>query len=184
MGGIGELGLDQLLLRLANDVVGPGKALLATLAYIMAIYYAIQGILRIIRKGEEGPRGPSGTNIMMCFVLCGVFVQLGGTMDAFANSLFAGGRASATATLAYTVGSQEMTQHVNNVMSALFGFVSLVGWAFFMKGWVILESVSNGNSQSSQTSGWIHIFGGVLAVNLTDFLAYLQGSLQINILNV
>lgn len=178
------LGLDRLMIRFAEDVVPPAKILLALFFYITGLWLALAALIRLKRKNEQGSRAAPTEGIAMSFVVAAVLISAGASMDAFANSIFGASRSAGAAVLAYTVGDSELTGHVNAMISSVFMFIELVGWAYFAKGWMVLQEVADGNNQHTGWGGTIRLLAGVCAVHLYDFIEIVQGTFHLEILRI
>jgi hypothetical protein len=89
-------------------------------------------------------------------------------MGAWVSSLFSDGTAvSNFANMSFTGGLNDAALgHVHNVISAVLGFMIIIGWISFIRGWFILREVAEGNHQASMMAAMTHLFGGALAINL------------------
>lgn len=173
-------GLDVMVLRFMSDIWFPVSYLIAGFTYLAGIILVIVGIFRILKRADDGVRGPGGIGTIFCFLVGGALLSVDAMIGAFSTSLFDDSVVSTYATLQYTTGmTPEETQHVHNVISAVLAFMMIVGIISFVRGLFILKDYTNGDSQASLMASFTHLFGGALAINLGPLLNAVQTTLDI-----
>lgn len=170
-------GLDSMVYMLVADIWEPMQILLSSFAYLAGLVFVVIGIGRLIKTAQEGPRGPSGIGTIMTFVTAGALFSLDNMMGAFSGSLFATNEVATYAMLSDTTGDALVDSHIEAVISAVIGFMALVGWISFVRGFFILRDVAEGNGQASLMAATTHMFGGALAVNLGPVMNAVQSTL-------
>lgn len=175
--GVSGDGLDAKLVALMKDVWEPMQYLMLGFSYLAGIILIMIGISRLMKSEQEGARGPMGIGTIMTFLVAGVLLSLNKTLGATVTSIFDSG-AKNQALLTYAVDG-DAKKHAEAVIGAIFAFVALLGWVSFIRGFFIMRSVAEGNSQASAMAGMTHILGGAVAVNLGAFIQAVQNSLQI-----
>ncbi len=169
-------GLDTMIFILVADIWEPLQILLGSFAYLAGLVFVMIGISRLMKTAQEGPRGPTGVGTIMTFVTAGVLFSLDAIMGAFSQSMFASNVITTYGLLQTTTGSLGVDYHVEAMISAVIGFMALVGWISFIRGFFILRDVAEGNGQASLMAASTHIFGGALAVNLGPLLNAVQST--------
>jgi hypothetical protein len=168
-------GLDTIVVALVKDLWRPLQAAIFGFSYLAGLVLVVVGILRIVKTSQDGPRGPGGFGTIMTFLTAGVLFSLDRVMGAFSESTFLNTTTSTAPFMQYTTGmTAAEVGHAHAVISAIIGFVALVGWISFVRGWFIIRAVAEGNQQASLMAGVTHIFGGALAVNLGPLLNAVQ----------
>ncbi len=171
-------GLDAMVVLLVQDIWQPLQILLASFSYLAGLVFVVIGIGRLIKTSQEGPRGPSGIGTIMTFVTAGVLFSLDNIMGAFSTSMFDDSLVSTYAVLSSSASTGDMLvdDHIVAVISAVIGFMALVGWISFIRGFFILRDVAEGNGQASLMAAVTHMFGGALAVNLGPLMNVVQST--------
>jgi len=174
-------GLDTMMVNLIADIWEPMHIVVAVFSYIAGLIFMMIGILRLIKTSQDGPRGPGGFGTIMTFVTAAILFSMDELMGAFLNSIFGDPGSSTSSVLAYgEIGLSPGEQaHIQAVISAVVGFVAIVGWISFLRGWFILRGVGEGDQQSSLMAAVTHIIAGVLCVNIGGVMNAIQFTLGI-----
>ena len=177
-------GLDSMLSMLVADIWAPLHTLLFAFSYLAGLVFLVIGIGRLIKTAQDGPRGPASVGTVMTFVTAGLLFSLDNLMGAFSMSMFGDNDVATYAVLQDTTGDYLIDSHVAGVISAVLGFMIMVGWISFIRGFFILRDVAEGNGQASLMAATTHMFGGALAVNLGPVMNAVQNTLGIQGLGV
>lgn len=173
-------GLDVMVLRFVSDIWQPVGVLLAGFSYLAGILLVMVGIFRMLKRTDDGVRGPGGIGTIFCFLVGGALLSVDAMIGAFSTSLFDTNEVATYADLQYTTGmTPEEVIHVHNVISAVLAFMMIVGIISFIRGLFILKDYSNGDQQASLMASFTHLFGGALAINLGPLLNAVQTTLDI-----
>lgn len=170
-------GLDSMVYWLVADLWEPLQILIASFAYIAGLVFIVIGISRLLKTAQEGPSGPSGIGTIMTFVTAGVLFSLDRMMGAFSSSLFGRNVVRTYAILQQETGDNAVNGHVEAMISAVIGFMALIGWISFVRGFFILRDVAEGKGQASLMVASTHIIGGALAVNLGPLIMAVESTL-------
>lgn len=173
-------GLDALVVRLMQDIGGPTEKLLTAFCYLSAIGFMMVGISRLTKRMEDGPRGPAGMGTIMTFVAAGALFAFGDMMGAFTASIFGDSTIATHAIIANNIGmtADDMTK-VQTVIEAVMGFIMIVGFIAFIRGWFVLKNFADGNQGATLAQGLTFLFGGALAINLGELINAFQSTLGI-----
>lgn len=181
-GGTTKGALDDMIMSVIADVYGPVTTLLSSFSYIAGAALMLVGLSRLTKKMEEGPRGPGGMGTLMTFIAAGALFSSGNSMAAFSNSIF--GNSSATSSILISSDViQDGAENVQNVIRAMLGFVMLVGFIAFIRGWFVLKAFADGQSGATLAQGLTFLLGGTIAINLGDFVQALSNTLGITALS-
>lgn len=172
--------LDGMIVDFIADIYGPATNLLTAFSYISAIALMLVGISRLTKKMEEGPRGPAGAGTMMTFLASGALFSFGDSIGTFVNSVFDGNDVAINATISDDVITDaDDRAKIETVISALLGFVMLVGFVAFIRGWFVLKSFADGAQGATLAQGLTFLFGGTLAINLGELVNVIQNTVGI-----
>lgn len=172
----GGYGLDTMLVALVSDILQPTMLLFAGFSYLAGLIFIVVGISRLLKTAQEGPRGPSGVGTIMTFVTAGVLFSLDGVMGAFTTSLGGDEIVETYGVLDQSTGDLNVDEHINTIIASVVGFMMIIGWISFLRGFFIIREVSEGGHQASLMAGVTHIFGGALAVNLGPVMNAVQST--------
>lgn len=177
VGEVGGAGLDALLVALVDDLWYPMQYLIGAFAWIAGLMFIMVGISRMLKSADEGARGPSGIGTIMTFLTGAALLTADSMMSAVSGSIFLSNNYATYGILQTTAGlTSDQEQHINSVIGAIVGFMVIVGWVSFIRGFFIVRDFSEGG-QSSIMAGITHIIGGALAVNIGSVLNAIQFTL-------
>lgn len=168
------LSLDDVMMNLVSDIGPMMEDLVGAFAYIFGLIFVVVGLIRLTKHQQEGPRGPSGMGTFTTFAVAGALLSLGGMMNAATGSLFGTNTTFTYANLSFTGVSPAAENRIEVVVEAVLGFMMIIGWISFARGWFILKAVADGGGQGSMMAGITHILGGALAVNLGHLINAVQ----------
>jgi len=182
-GGTGE-GLDARFISFVSNINGPLRFAISAVCWLIGIVMAFNGIVRLTKVAQQGPKGPAGAGTIMTFIVAAILLSIGNIMNAVSVSV---------------LGSQDFTtnyqlvaipaalgshgQMAQSAFQAALIFVQLVGWLAFARGWLLIRDIVDGTSKSSMLSGFTHVVGGALAANIGLVLQALQATLGITIIS-
>lgn len=175
-------GLDKMVVDFMSDIGGPAEALLTGFSYIWGIAFLLVGISRLTKRMEEGPRGPAGMGTIMTFIASGVLFSFGDSMGAFANSMFGdGGNSLKMNALVSTdvISDTGDKAKIEAVIEAVMGFVMLVGYIAFIRGWFVLRAFADGQQGATVAQGLTFLFGGTLAINLGQLINVIMKTVDV-----
>lgn len=169
-------GIDKMMVGLIADIWAPMLALIGSFGYLAGIILIMIGISRLLKTAQDGPRGPGGMGTIMTFITAGCLFSLDSLMGAFQSSVFASHKVANFAVLGTQSGSPNVDSHTLAVISAILGFMIIVGWISFVRGIFIFRDVAEGNNQASLMAAITHMIGGAMAVNLGALLNAVQST--------
>lgn len=170
------MSLDVMLMNFVQNVRGPMQFLLWSLGIVLGLFFMITAFMRMARgAAQDGPRGSLGSGTLMRIVIGAILFSLAATSDVFTSTLFGGSIVQFTGMNLAGVSGASVT-HINQVMSAIFVFVQIIGFMAFFRGFLILRALADGNNGSSSTAAFTHIIGGAVAINISPMLNALQNT--------
>lgn len=177
---ISGTGLDAMMAKLTKDLISPMANLISNFVYLAGIILIMIGIMRQLKSMQDGVKGPGGIGTIMTFLVGGALLSIWPMLGAWSETMFGSSTVLTHGTLKYTAGmTADEVKHVHAVISSILGFMMIIGWVSFVRGFFIIRAVSEGESNASLMAGLTHLFGGALAVNLGPLLNAVQSTLGI-----
>lgn len=182
-GGSGE-GLDARFISFVSNVDGPLRAAITAICWLIGVIMAFNGVVRLTKVSQKGPKGPAGAGTLMTFIVAAIMLSLGNMMEAVSFSVLGGVDFSTSYELvAIPKALGKHGEAAKNAFQAALVFVQLIGWIAFARGWLLIRDIVDGTSKSSMLSGFTHVIGGALAANIGSVLKALQATLGITIIS-
>ncbi len=187
--GGGSGGLDTMMINMVADIQDDFRFLVEVGAYLAGIVFAMMGVMRLVKASNEGPRGPSLGGTFSIFGIAAVLLSLSGMMDLVSISVFG---------TSYTSGANALPElcpgisghlgtgagSANEVMQALGALAQIYGWGAFLKGWIMMKNMADGDPHTPFGGAVTHIIAGAICVNITQFLNELEASFGLGAMDV
>lgn len=144
---------------------------LAGFTLMFASFYKLKqyGELRSMMSLQTDLRGP----VVSIFVAA-ILVYLPTALKIMMNSFFGYG-----SPIAYEA---DESNRWSQTVSIVVYFTQIMGLIAFVKGWIVISRVANKSSQNATFGkGVIHIFGGLVAININGTVALLNATLGTSI---
>lgn len=166
--------------HLAENLV-PIEKLLTGGAYLLGIFFAIKAILSLKHFGEGRMGGGQKEGLkepLIYFLVSAVFLYFPTAFAILMNTTF-----GYSNVLAYSSISSS-----NQTISTLFGsgssigqslslVIQVIGMVAFFRGWLLIARSGSQGQPGNVSKGLIHIFGGILAMNIVGTLQVLNNTL-------
>ena len=161
--------------------MAPVQRLISGAAYLIGIAFAVKALYCLKTYGESRTMMSGNSSIkepLAYFLVAGMLIYLPTGFQILMNSTFGPN----SSILAYTNSN-------NPTMDAVFGPNSLVGASLaliiqtigliaFVRGWVLIaRSASQGQPPGGTGKGMIHVFGGILAMNIVGTLEIINNTI-------
>lgn len=173
---------SDMITNIANNML-PIQKLITGAAYLMGVVFIMKAILTLKQYGESRTAMSSGQQSLkepLMYFLVGAFLLF------FPTGL--------GVMLQTTFGEDSITDYrpidsKNPTWNGLFGSGSAVGRALvliiqtiggiaFVRGWILIaRGASHGQQPGGTGKGMVHIFGGVLAMNIVSTLQIINNTL-------
>ena len=176
------VGLGDALISFVSTLLVPGTSLIEIACYVIGGFVLLQALLRLMRSGEEGLRGPSGAGTALTFLVAIVFLTFPQWLDAWGETLFGATERGAEATLAYAQG--ERGERYRMLLWAVFKIVQFVGLFSFLRGVFVLRDSADGRNGATVGRAFAHIIGGVCAWHIVWVIDRVQNTLGIAPLSI
>ncbi len=175
-------GLGDALIAFVSTLLVPGSLLVEIVCYVIGGVVFLQALLRLMRSGEEGLRGPSGMGTALTFLVAIVFLTFPQWLGVWGETLFGGTERGAAATLAYAQG--ERGERYRLLLWAVFKIVQFVGLFAFLRGVFVLRDSADGRNGATAGKAFAHIVGGVCAWHIVWVIDRVQNTLGIAPLSI
>lgn len=171
----------QIINNIANNL-GPVEKLLTGGTYLLGVSFAIRALYCLKLHGERSAGGQQSSGMkepLIYLVVASVFLYFPTAFSILMNTTF-----GYSSVLAYAP-----TYSNNQRISSLFGpgsevgqalslIIQVIGLVAFIKGWLLIsKSASQGQPPGGTSKGLVHIFGGILAMNIVGTLQVLNNTL-------
>lgn len=148
-------------------------------AYIIGCAFAFKALYSLKVYGELRTMMASNTSLkepLTYLIVAAVFIYLPTAVDLFMQSTF-----DTSQILGYAQLPAGFSFTATNGGYALLKLLQLIGIIAFIRGWVILaRSTAQGSQPGGAGKGIIHIFGGVLMMNIVFTINVLYNTLGIS----
>lgn len=175
-------GIGEALVSLVAVLLVPGSLLVEIACYVIGGVVFLQALLRLMRSGEEGLRGPSGAGTALTFLVAIVFLTFPQWLEAWGHTLFGETGQGAAASLAYARG--ERSERYELMLWAVFKVVQFVGLFSFLRGVFVLRDSAEGRNGATAGKAFAHIVGGVCGWHILWVIDRVQNTLGIAPLNI
>ena len=175
-------GLGGALISLVANLMPEARALLSIVCYLLGTALFLAALLRLMRSGEEGLRGPSGYGTAATFLAAVALLTFPQWLDAWGETLFGAVPRGAGASLAYAGG--ERSGDYEMVLWAVLKIVEAVGVLAFLKSWFVLRDAADGRNGATLGKAFAHMIGGVCGWHIIWVIDRVQNTLGIAPLNI
>jgi intracellular multiplication protein IcmC len=170
------------ILRNIAASLEPIQQLITGVAYVMGIAFAFKAIYSLKVYGEARTMMSSNASLkepVTYLVVSAVFIYLPRAMKVLLMTTFGD-----TDILPYAPINSS-----NGTLDALFGsnspvgaslslFIQVIGLIAFIRGWVLIARAAGQGGQPGTTGkGLMHVFGGILAINIVKTLEIINNTL-------
>lgn len=168
----GAVSLDQMMIRFVQDIRGPMSFLIWALGVVLGFFFLITAFLRMARgAAQDGPRGSVGSGTLMRIVIGSILISTAVTADVFTATLFG---TTPTRFDGLILSALPVTTQANQAFSAILIFIQIIGFIAFMRGFLMLRALADGNSSISTAAAFTHVLGGAVAINISPALRALE----------
>lgn len=157
-----DFSLQQMIVNLSRTYPDLWRLITAT-AYIIGFVFIFQALYHMKIYGELRTMMASQTSFktpLTYFVAGSSLIYIPTAYNILEKTFFN----TTGATILGYAGQQAVGY--SEAMSAVLGFVQIVGLIAFVRGWVIVAKGSRQGAQMSIGKGMMHIIGGLLAINI------------------
>jgi hypothetical protein len=178
--GGGGAGLEAMLTGFVTNIKMPLQTAASAVAIISGLFMMLRGLLKASKYGID-PKANSMHSILTNIGFGALLFTIGDNLTHMLGSVF-GSTSIASTALNWNLPSGVSPEFTTAVSSALI-FVQLIGTIAFVRGWLILKKVVEGGGNVTLAQGLTHIIGGVLAINIGQFLTLMDSTFGTGLLN-
>lgn len=179
-GSSGGTGLDGMLSNFVSNIQAPLQNVISAAARISGLFMMVRGLMKASKYGFD-PKTNSVHSILTNIGFGAILIS-SGNLDIMLGSLFGGTDISSPSALSWNLPTTVSTEFTTAVSAAL-TFVTLIGAIAFVRGWLIMKKVVEGGGNVTLAQGLTHILGGVLAINIGQFLVLMDKTFGTGLLN-
>ena len=169
-------GLDVMMTNLVTNIKGPLIAALSIVCFIVGVFLVLRGVLRMAKFGQD-PKEASMPRILTSMVFGAIFMVMGQSLNIMMDSVFGVGTTLAPNTVLSWSSINSLgvdTTSFKTAVTAALTFFQLVGFIAFVRGWNVVRNAAEGSGQATYAQGFTHIIGGVMAINIYQYLIILD----------
>ena len=170
---LGNLSAGQMLTNIANQIPNLMR-LVTAIAYVLGMIFIFIAVLKMKHLGESRTMMSREHSIMgpIIYLVIGAMLLYLPSAVQMSTSTFWG----TPNPIGYLTGTDQWTQFLNDCFSV----VQLFGTIAFIRGLVILSHLGGGGGgQKNLSQGLTHIIGGILCINIYQFVRVILFTLGI-----
>lgn len=170
-------GTTTVLVNLANNLL-PVQKLITGAAYLIGIAFAVKALYSLKVYGEARTMMSSNTSIkepVFYFMASAFLIFFPTGVDVILQTSF-----GSSNILSYSESSaaQALFGGDNDLGNALVIIFQTIGLYAFVRGWVLIaRAASQGQPPGGTGKGLMHVFGGILAVNIVGTVEMINNTL-------
>lgn len=166
--------LDQMMINLIANIKAPMGFLIWSLSAILGLFFLVTAFVRMAKgAGQDGPRGSLGSGTVGRVIIGAILLSLAATADIFTTTIFGGAGAQFKGLSIAGVAAPTLAR-AESVMAAILVFIQIIGFIAFMRGFLMLRALADGNNGVSTAAAATHIVGGAVAINISPALKIIQ----------
>ncbi len=170
------LDIAELLVNLSASYE-PIVHLITGSAYVMGMAFGMIGVYKLKVYGDSRTMMSQSTSLkgpIMYLLTSAVFLYLPTAIDTLMLTLYG----NTGTPLSY--GSPDDDLVPDEVIFAAVRLVQIIGLIAFIRGWLLLAQSSKQGAQPMTGKAMVHIFGGILAINILGTKDIISGTFGIN----
>lgn len=170
-------GTTDVLINLANSLI-PVEKTITGASYLMGLAFGIKAIVTLKIHGEQrSSMGAGGMKEATIYLMVSAMLLYYPTaFEVIMNSTFGYSSVLAYSSLS---ASANLFGSDSAVGMALFTIIQVIGLIAFIRGWLLIARSGSGQGGQPGTigKGFMHVFGGVLAMNMTGTMEVFHNTL-------
>lgn len=174
-------GQIDVLANIANNMPAVQR-LITGAAYLMGLMFFIKAIMTLKEFGESRTMMSSSKNIkepLLYFIVGSMLLYLPTGVAVLMQSTF--GYSNILAYAPLTTGNSSLNTLFgpnSGIGQSLAIIIRTIGLIAFIRGWVLVaRSASGGQAPGGMGKGMVHVFGGILAMNIVGTLNVINNTL-------
>ena len=152
-------------------------------AYLIGLMFAFKALMTLKAHGESRSQMSSGGNSikepLLYFLVAGMLIYLPSGFEVLMNSTFGYSNVLAYAPVNSHNSGLDMLFGADSMFgSSLALIIQTIGVIAFVRGWILVaRSASQGQQAGGTGKGLMHVFGGILAMNIVGTLQIINNTL-------
>lgn len=170
----------NILLNIANDIV-PLQNLITGLAYLIGISFMVKALYSLKVYGEARSMMSSNSSIKepAIYILIGALLIYTPTaVEIMMNTTFGYGTILSYAPIGGDTWFSTIFGADTEIQKPLILIIQIIGLYAFVRGWVLIaRAASQGQPPGGTGKGLVHVFGGILAMNIVGTIQIINNTL-------
>lgn len=172
--GVSSLSAQEMLINISKQVPSLMR-LVTAIAYVLGMYFIIHGIIKLKHAGEMRTMMSREHSLMAPIVM----LSIGAMLLYLPSSVQVGMSTFWTDPNPYAYLKQK--DQWSEFINVCFTIVQLIGTIAFIRGLVLISHLGTGSGQHGTLSkGMTHIIGGILCINIYEFIKVITTTLGID----
>jgi len=160
----------------------PIQKLISAVAYILGIMFAIKALMTLKQFGESKSAMSGSTHSikepLMYFLVAGMLLYFPTGLKIMNNTIFGPDYSPLSYLSTQNPGGDFLFGSGSAVGKSLSLIIQTLGGIAFVRGWVLIARASSQGQQPGGTGkGLMHVFGGILAMNIVLTLQIINNTL-------
>ena len=172
-----DVSQTNVLINIAKSLI-PVQNLITGAAYFIGISFALKALLTLKQHGESKTQMSSQTSIkepLFYFMIAGFLIYFPTGFEIIMNTTFGYSNVLAYSDSNLTDSMFGGNSQLGNAVVIIFQTIGLYA---FTRGWILIaRAASQGQQPGGTGKGLMHVFGGVLAVNIVGTVELLKNTL-------
>lgn len=148
-----------------GQALGPLQALFSVVCYAAALFLAFLGTREMVRvawaPAGSPPQGLSWGSVGTTYFVAVMFAAFPQAMATAEMTVFGQG-----SPLSYRgVDGVPMADSSRQALGVIIGYMQLLGWVFFMRGWLMLRKAAQGKIEGAGPA-WTQVISGILLADI------------------
>ncbi len=170
------------ILRNIAATLEPVELLITGLAYIMGLSFAFKGIYSLKVYGEARAMMASNASLkepLTYLIVAAVFIYLPAAMRILLMTTFGDSNILEYAPLNSSNSTLDLLFGSNSAVGRpLALIIQVIGLIAFIRGWVLIaRGAGQGGQPGTTGKGFMHVFGGILAINIVKTIEIINNTL-------
>lgn len=170
----------NILLNIANDIV-PLQNLITGLAYLIGVTFLVKALYSLKVYGEARSMMSSNSSIKepVLYMLIGALLIYTPTaVEIMMNTTFGYSTILSYAPISGSSWFSTAFGSDTQIQKPLILIIQIIGLYAFVRGWVLIaRAASQGQPPGGTGKGLVHVFGGILAMNIVGTIQIINNTL-------
>lgn len=170
----------NILLNIANDII-PLQNLISGLAYLIGVTFIVKALYSLKVYGEARSMMSSNASVKepLIYILIGALLIYTPTaVEIIMNTTFGYSTILSYAPIGGDSWFATIFGSETEVQKPIIIIIQIIGLYAFVRGWVLIaRAASQGQPPGGTGKGLVHVFGGILAMNIVGTIQIINNTL-------